>query len=141
MHDFTPVPALLGGLLIGLAAALFLVTHGRTAGISGLFAGMLGRSGDRSTNVAFVGGLAIAGLLARLFVPSAVSTAWAPSTLAAIAAGVLVGYGTQLGGGCTSGHGLCGMSRLSPRSIVATVVFMVVGMITVAAHRLAWGTP
>jgi hypothetical protein len=134
MNDFTPLPALAGGALIGLAASLFLLTHGKVAGISGLFGGLLFPSSeDGPVRFAFVAGLVAAGVAAHMFVPGLLSAPPASRSLAILAlAGVLVGVGTRLGNGCTSGHGVCGLSRLSRRSLVATITFMAAGAITVA---------
>lgn len=136
MHDFSPIPALIGGAIIGLAASLFLLAHGRVCGISGLFGGLLRRGADAlGLRVTFVAGLVAGGLLLRLFLPSALASAWTPSALLTVPAGLLVGFGTQLGSGCTSGHGICGISRLSARSIVATTTFMLTGFATVFVVR------
>jgi uncharacterized membrane protein YedE/YeeE len=136
MHHFTPLPALLGGVLIGLAVSVFFLTHGRAAGISGLWAGLLGAApaGDRSFRVWFFAGLLSVGVAARFLAPQALEAAAAPLGLTA-AAGLLVGYGTRLGGGCTSGHGVCGISRFDVRSIVATVTFIAAGALAVFALR------
>jgi uncharacterized membrane protein YedE/YeeE len=129
MNDFTPVSALVGGALIGLAASLLLLTHGKVAGISGIYGGILRRgTSDRSFRLAFVAGLLVAGLAVRLLFPSAFHTSWSATLPVALMAGVLVGFATQLGNGCTSGHGVCGISRLSARSLVATVTFMAAGI-------------
>lgn len=128
---FTPWTALLGGGLIGLAAALFLLFTGRIAGISGVVGGLFSPSpGDFGWRVLFVLGLIGGGLVAMMFAPS--SLAWeVPRSLGAVAvAGLLVGFGTRLGNGCTSGHGICGLSRISRRSLVATLTFMAAGAIT-----------
>lgn len=125
---FTPVSAALGGLMIGIAVAVLLLFNGRIAGISGIFANMLTKqSGWR---VAFIAGLAGAPWIYMLFAgqPDVVITADYPLL---IAAGLLVGFGTQLGNGCTSGHGICGMARLSKRSFAAVAVFMVSAFLTV----------
>lgn len=136
MHDFTPLPALIGGALIGLAASLFLLAHGRVAGISGLFGGMLRRSTDGlATRITFIAGLVAGGIVLRLMYPAAFESAWAASLPVALLAGVIVGFGTQLGNGCTSGHGVCGISRLSIRSLVATGAFMLTGIVTVFLVR------
>ncbi|MBS2018873.1 MAG: YeeE/YedE family protein [Deltaproteobacteria bacterium] len=140
MHDFTPIPSLLGGVLIGLAASLFLFTHGRVAGISGIYAGVLRReAAAKGTRVAFLVGLLGAGVVARFVAPSAFESGWVPSLPLALGAGVLVGIGTQLGNGCTSGHGVCGISRLSSRSLVATLTFIAAAMITVFVVRHVLG--
>lgn len=136
MHDFTPVPALIGGALIGLSASMFLLMHGRVAGISGLYGGIFRRtSPDRALRLAFIAGLLVAGLLVRAFVPAAFETTWTAALPVALVAGLLVGFGTQLGNGCTSGHGVCGLSRLSIRSLVATCTFMATGIVTVFVVR------
>ena len=133
------LPALAGGALIGLAASLFLLTHGRVAGISGLLGGLIDRDGSEwGFRVAFLGGLLGAGALVQLVTPEVFSTS-APSVAVASVAGLLVGFGTRLGGGCTSGHGVCGISRLSPRSLVATVTFIASGALAVVLARLLGG--
>lgn len=143
MHDFTPLPALAGGAMIGLAASLFLLAHGRVAGVSGLFGGLLRRSADGpGIRLGFVGGLLAGGLLLRLVYPAVFASTWSAPLSVALGAGVVVGFGTQLGNGCTSGHGVCGLSRLSLRSLVATVTFMATGFITVFVTRhLLGGAP
>jgi uncharacterized membrane protein YedE/YeeE len=140
MHDFTPLPALIGGALIGLSASLLLVTHGTVAGISGIYAGALRRgTEDRASRVAFLVGLLVAGVVARAFAKGAFETTWNASPAIAIVAGLLVGFGTQLGSGCTSGHGVCGISRLSVRSLVATLTFMATGAAAVFIARHLFG--
>ena len=133
--NFTPWSSLAGGLLIGLAAALFLLLNGRIAGISGILGGLLRpAAGDMAWRVAFILGLVGAPLLFQLFSPlPAVQIDADTATL--VAAGLLVGVGTRYGSGCTSGHGVCGLSRLSPRSLVATVAFMAAGFVTVFIVR------
>jgi len=136
MQDFSPLAALIGGALIGVAASIFLLAHGRVCGISGLFGGLLRRTTDVPwVRAAFIGGLLAGGVALRLLAPSAFDASWNPSWMLAIPAGLLVGFGTQLGNGCTSGHGVCGLGRLSVRSLVATSVFMVSGFATVFAVR------
>lgn len=125
---FTPVSAALGGLMIGIAVAVLLLFNGRIAGISGIFANMFTKqSGWR---IAFIARLAGAPWVYRLFAgqPDVVIAADYPLL---IAAGLLVGFGTRLGNGCTSGHGICGMARLSKRSFAAVAVFMVSAFLTV----------
>lgn len=140
MVSFTPVPALIGGALIGLSASLLLLTHGRVAGISGLYGGILRRgSPDGALRVAFIVGLLLSGLLARVVFPAAFETSWSATLPIALVAGLLVGFGTQLGNGCTSGHGVCGISRLSVRSLVATGTFMLTGAATVFVVRHVLG--
>ena len=138
MHNFTPWPALAGGALIGLAAALLLWLNGRIAGISGIVNGaMNGPRGDTAWRVLFILGLIVgAGTWLWLAPPAFIARSNYPLGLI-IAAGLLVGFGTRLGSGCTSGHGVCGIARLSPRSIAATLVFMAFGAGAVFALRLA----
>lgn len=133
--NFTPWSSLVGGLLIGLATALFLLLNGRIAGISGIVGGLLRpAAGDRAWRVAFILGLVGAPLLFQVFSPlPAVQVEADTATL--IVAGLLVGVGTRYGAGCTSGHGVCGLSRLSPRSLVATAAFMAAGFATVFVVR------
>ena len=132
---FTPWTALAGGLLIGLAAALFLLLNGRVAGISGIVGGLLRPvRGDIGWRVAFVTGLIGAPLLYGLV--AALPAPRIDAGLGTLAvAGLLVGVGTRYGGGCTSGHGVCGLSRLSPRSLAATLAFMGAGFGTVFVLR------
>jgi hypothetical protein len=132
---FTPWPALAGGLLIGLAAAAFVLVNGRIAGISGILGGLFRPApGDVAWRIAFVAGLVAAPFAYALFAPlPAVRIDAGAGTLAA--AGLLVGVGTRYGSGCTSGHGVCGLARLSPRSLVATVSFMAAGFATVFVLR------
>ena len=140
MHDFTPIPALIGGALIGLSASLLLLTHGKVAGISGIYAGALrSDTPDRGMRIAFLGGLVAAGVALRLLAPSLFASAWSPSLPLAVAGGLIVGVGTRLGSGCTSGHGVCGLSRLSVRSLIATGTFMAMGFATVFVVRHVLG--
>ena len=130
---FTPWSSAAGGALIGLAAAMLLLLNGRIAGISGIVGGLLPPArGDAGWRVAFVLGLAAAPV-AMFMYPVAPRIDAGFGTL--IAAGLLVGLGTSYGSGCTSGHGVCGLSRLSPRSLVATVAFMAAGIVTVFVAR------
>ena len=136
---FTPFAALAGGLLIGLAAALLVLGNGRIAGISGILGGLLeaASSDDRAWRAAFVLGLAAAPWLFRLVAPlPAVTIAASPAVL--VAAGLLVGIGTRYASGCTSGHGVCGISRGSRRSLAATAMFMALGfgVVFVTRHLL-----
>jgi len=125
--------ALAGGACIGLAATGFLLFNGRIAGISGLFAGLFKPAGLER---AFIAGLLVAGVLMAIPMPDAFAYT-VPRSLPALAVGgLLVGFGTRLGSGCTSGHGVCGLSRLSGRSLVATLVFMGTGIVAVTAIRL-----
>ena len=132
---FTPGMSLLGGLLIGTASALFILANGRIAGISWILGGLLRpTSGDVLWRLAFLLGLIVApAVLAAFVAPVKPTIDASPTTL--IIAGVLVGIGTRYGGGCTSGHGICGLSRLSPRSLIATLAFMGGGMAIVFAMR------
>jgi len=135
MNDFTPWSSLAGGALIGVAASLLLVASGRLAGISGIVAGLLvGERGDRPWRAFFLAGLLLAGLAIALSAPSAIAPS--PRALGWLAvSGLLVGAGTRLGNGCTSGHGVCGISRLSRRALVATATFVATGVATVAVAR------
>jgi len=133
--QFTPWSALAGGLLIGLATAMLLLLNGRLAGISGILGGLLRpERGDRAWRLAFLLGLLGAPLAAGLFVPLPAVQVEAGDAML-VAAGLLVGVGTRYGSGCTSGHGVCGISRLSPRSMVATGAFMLAGFATVFLIR------
>ena len=132
---FTPWTSLAGGVLIGVAAAMLVLLNGRVAGISGIVGGLFApRPGENAWRAAFVVGLLAAPALWRLFGASPLPRIDAGiGTL--VVAGLLVGAGTQYGSGCTSGHGVCGLSRLSPRSVVATLAFMAAGMATVFVGR------
>jgi uncharacterized protein len=138
-NSFTPWSALGGGVIIGIAAAMFLLLNGRIAGISGILGGLLRPTrGDVGWRAAFVAGLIGAPLLYAAFTAVPVPRIDA-STGALVAAGLLVGVGTRYGAGCTSGHGVCGLSRLSPRSLVATLAFMGAGFVTVFVFRRLLG--
>jgi uncharacterized protein len=133
-YNFTPWSALVGGALIGLAASLFVVMNGRVAGISGLLGSLLERGEGMGEKALFLLGVLLAPLLWQLFarLPEIeIHSSW----LALTVAGLLVGVGTRYGSGCTSGHGVCGLSRLSPRSLAATLSFMVAGFATVFVLR------
>jgi uncharacterized membrane protein YedE/YeeE len=132
MHNFTPLASLLGGVLIGLSASAMLLLDGKIAGISGIVAGVLKPvKGDTLWRVCFLAGLLAGGLLLQKSLPVAFDFGIIhPFPLLAIA-GLLVGFGTRLGSGCTSGHGVCGVSRLSPRSLVATATFIFTGALVV----------
>ena len=134
-HHFTPLTSLAGGLLIGISAAIFLLFNGKIAGISGIVGGLLNPViNDIGWRIAFVSGLMIAPLVMLMAVDlPAVRIDVGYPTL--IVAGLLVGLGTRFGSGCTSGHGVCGLSRLSPRSMIATVAFMGAGFLTVFVSR------
>ena len=136
MADFTPVSGLLGGILIGLAVTLTLLLNGRVAGISGIVGALLNpKAGDWGWRAAFVVGLPL-GALAYILVaggPAPVDVLASPPAI--LVGGLLVGFGTRMGAGCTSGHGVCGLALLSWRSVVATAVFFVVAMLTVFLTR------
>jgi uncharacterized membrane protein YedE/YeeE len=131
MPEFTPLSALAGGVLIGLAAALLLVANGRIAGISGILGGLFSPVRDeRNWRLAFTAGLLGAGAFAAFFLPGSIGSS-PRSLVTLVVGGLLVGIGTRLGSGCTSGHGVCGVGRLSPRSIVATLTFIALGIVAV----------
>lgn len=140
MQPMMPLVAIAGGLLIGTAAALLLLLTGRIAGVSGMAATAAIGAGEapRVQAIAFIAGLPVGALSIALLVrtPTLVVTASAPLL---IVAGLLVGFGTRLGNGCTSGHGVCGMARLSPRSLAATATFMASAAVTVFLARHAIG--
>ncbi|MEO8156999.1 MAG: YeeE/YedE thiosulfate transporter family protein [Betaproteobacteria bacterium] len=140
MENFTPISALLGGLLIGGSATLLLWLNGRIAGISNIASGIFARKpGDLSWRLLFLGGLvAGAGAYYLLFGDMPLPRANFPAWLLG-AAGLLVGFGTCMGSGCTSGHGVCGLGRMSLRSLVATAVFLVIGIITTYVVRHVFG--
>ena len=140
MENFTPISGLIGGGLIGLGAALYIVVLGRIAGISGIIGGLFSRvRTDVAMRIAFIAGLVIGPFLVMLVrgpVPDIhIEASWPVLVIA----GLLVGYGTRLGSGCTSGHGVCGMARMSPRSLAATGIFMAVGFLTVFITRHVLG--
>lgn len=138
--NFTPWSSLIGGMLIGLAASLFIVANGRIAGISGLIGSLLQRRRTGAIeNVLFLTGLLVAPLLWSLF-SSLPTLEFSGGWPGLIVAGLAVGVGTRYGSGCTSGHGVCGIARLSPRSIVATACFMFSGVATVFVSRHFWGS-
>jgi uncharacterized membrane protein YedE/YeeE len=131
---------LAGGALIGAAASLLLIASGQIAGISGILGDLMVHRGGRRWRLAFVAAMLATGALAAALWPRAIGTPAAP-TPAIVVAGLLVGFGTRLGGGCTSGHGVCGLSRRSGRSLVATLTFIAAGVLTVAVVRALGGTP
>ncbi len=138
MEHFTPVSAVIGGLMIGVATVLYLLLTGRYAGISGIMRGAVFGDPDRSTDVLFVIGLLLGGVAWRWVGPHETARA-ANSLWIAAVGGLLVGAGTSLGGGRTSGHGVCGLGRLSLRSLVAVVSFVAAGMVTVyLTNHLLW---
>lgn len=143
MESFTPFASLAGGVLIGLAASALLLLDGKIAGISGIIGGLARpAAGDLSWRVAFVAGLLAGGGLVRAASPGAFAITVAEPLPILVAGGLLVGFGTRLGSGCTSGHGVCGLSRGSGRSLVATMTFMATGILTVfLVRRVLGGEP
>ena len=136
MENFTPFSALLGGVLIGLSATLLLMFNGRIAGVSGILSGIfIQPAGDRLWRLMFVLGMVLSGLVYQLFKPGAFAEYESLPLALLITGAFLVGFGTRMGGGCTSGHGVCGIGRVSPRSITATFVFMGAGFVTVYILR------
>jgi uncharacterized membrane protein YedE/YeeE len=135
LTHFTPSTSAIGGALIGLSAALFILFSGRIAGISGILGGLLTwPKGDMAWRVAFLSGLVAAPLVFGLFAPLPTVRIEA-GTVSLVVAGLLVGIGTRYGSGCTSGHGVCGLARRSPRSLAATAAFMFAGFVTVFVIR------
>ena len=133
MHDFTPVSALAGGALIGLASVWLLAANGRIAGVSGILHGIFSPP-EAQWRAWFISGLLLAGLAWQAAgAPVALREGFPPGWAAV--AGLLVGFGTRMGGGCTSGHGVCGLGRLSARSLVAVITFMASGMVSVFIVR------
>jgi uncharacterized membrane protein YedE/YeeE len=141
MANFTPLSAAIGGVLIGLSAVLLMLLTGRIAGISGIFGGLLNLRGeDRGWRIAFIAGLILAPIIAGAVGYGMAAPKLPANWVIIVVAGLLVGFGTRLGGGCTSGHGICGIGRLSTRSVAATIVFMVTAVITVAVtHHVLGG--
>ena len=140
MAPFDPLSALLGGVLIGFASVLLMMLTGRIAGISGILGGLLAPgANDKTWRIAFVAGLIAAPLIFAAMGQSPAMPDMSASWLVVAAAGLLVGFGTRLGSGCTSGHGVCGIARLSPRSVVATAIFMVAAVATVSIVRHVLG--
>jgi uncharacterized protein len=140
MANFTPSSAAIGGALIGLSAVLLMLFTGRIAGVSGIFDGLINpQTSDRAWRAAFVAGL-IAAPATAMFVGYAVPMPQMPASYVTIVVGgLLVGFGARLGSGCTSGHGICGIARLSPRSIAATGVFMVAAIVVVTLTHHVFG--
>ncbi|MCE2510297.1 MAG: YeeE/YedE family protein [Alphaproteobacteria bacterium] len=140
MANFTPYSAFIGGLLIGAAASLLLWLNGKIAGVSGILGQLLPPvKGDAAWRALFLAGLVLGVFFFRLFDPMDRGIAIAADLPVLIAGGLLVGFGTRLGGGCTSGHGVCGIARLSLRSIVATLTFLATAVVTVALVRHGLG--
>lgn len=135
------INAIIGGVLIGLAVSLMLLFNGRVTGISGILGGIIKpQKNDINWRVAFVGGLLFGGILLRFLKPEAFIQVSSALSIDYIIAGLLVGFGTLLGNGCTSGHGVCGISRLSIRSIVATLTFILFGVISVLIFKFVRGS-
>lgn len=133
---FTPIPSLIGGMLLGIAAALYMLLHGRILGISGIIAGLLSpQKGDWSWRLSITLGILSAPVVSNIFLDMHVVQVIDSGWLSIIIAGLLVGFGAQYGSGCTSGHGICGLSRLSPRSLMATVLFMFSGFVSTYVIR------
>ncbi len=140
MTEFTPVASLIGGIIIGIASLMLLLFQGRIAGISGIFGGLLQfKAADTFWRLAFVVGLLSGGLLLTWLRPESLVFQLDRSTAAVIVAGLLVGVGTRMGSGCTSGHGVCGLGRLSPRSMVAVGSFLTMGVITAILVDVLFG--
>lgn len=136
MDNFTPVSALVGGFLIGTAAALLLIFNGKISGVSGILGGSFQRDcQDLPWRIAFLVGLVVAPMFYGALGGNLPSVEIESSAGLLVVAGLLVGFGTRLGAGCTSGHGVCGVSRISPRSVVATAIFLVVAAATVFITR------
>jgi uncharacterized membrane protein YedE/YeeE len=134
--NFTPIPAFTGGLIIGLAVAVFFLLNGRLVGISGIASNALTEKENKFDNLLFLLGLIIAPIIYSIFSNEGVNISISNSYVLMIAAGLLVGIGTRVSGGCTSGHGISGIGRFSLRSIVATITFMIVGILTVYIKNL-----
>ena len=129
--NFTPISAIIGGMIIGLAVVIFFLFNGRLVGISGIAANALSEKKNKFDNLLFLLGLVIGPIIYSVFTKQVISITISNSLILLIFAGLLVGIGTRIGGGCTSGHGISGIGRFSLRSIVATITFMVVGILTV----------
>jgi uncharacterized membrane protein YedE/YeeE len=140
MANFTPISAAIGGALIGLAAILLMLLNGRIAGVTGVFAGLIDPiSTERGWRATFIAGLILAPLSATLLGYTIPIPQMPASFATIIVGGLLVGFGTRLSNGCTSGHGVCGIARLSPRSITATAIFMAAASVVVALTRHVFG--
>jgi uncharacterized membrane protein YedE/YeeE len=133
MHNFTPISALIGGIIIGLSVILYFYATGRLAGISGIFENAITQTSQRVSNTLFLIGLVVGPLIIyNIVLPNnPIAFEITHSYLLIIPGGFLVGFGTRLGGGCTSGHGICGIGRLSVNSMVATATFVAIGVLTV----------
>ena len=129
--NFTPITATLGGMIIGLAVVIFFLFNGRLVGISGIAANALTEKDNKFDNLSFLLGLILGPILYTLFTNQEINITISNSLILLIVAGLLVGIGTRISGGCTSGHGISGIGRFSLRSIIATITFMIVGILTV----------
>ena len=136
--NFTPIPAFTGGFIIGLAVVVFFLLNGRLVGISGIASNALTEKENKFDNLLFLLGLIIAPFIYSLFSNGGINISISNSYVLMIAAGLLVGIGTRISGGCTSGHGISGIGRFSLRSIIATITFMIVGILTVFIKNLLW---
>jgi len=134
--NFTPIPSFLGGCLIGLAVAIFFIFNGRLIGISGIASNFLNSKDDKLDNFLFLIGLIIGPIIYKIFSQQEINISISNSFYLLVVAGLLVGVGTRIGGGCTSGHGISGIGRFSLRSIVATATFMIVAILTFYLERL-----
>ena len=134
--NFTPIPAFTGGLIIGLAVVVFFLLNGRLVGISGIASNALTEKENKLDNLLFLLGLIIAPFIYSIFSNGGINISISNSYVLMIAAGLLVGIGTRISGGCTSGHGISGIGRFSLRSIIATITFMIVGILTVFIKNL-----
>ena len=134
--NFTPIPAFVGGILIGLAVIIFLVGNGRLAGISGIVDNLFFSKNNRLDNILFIVGVILGPIIYQTVTKSIIPFTITTSIPVVILGGIFVGVGTKIGSGCTSGHGICGISRFSIRSIVATLVFLTTGILTVLVMRI-----
>ena len=134
--NFTPISALTGGLLIGFSVFLFFILNGRIAGISGIASNFLISKNNRIDNLLFLIGLILSPLIYSYFTHQKIEITITNSLFFLIGGGVLVGFGTRISGGCTSGHGISGVGRFSLRSIIATITFMIVGILTVLINNI-----
>ena len=140
MHNFTPITGTIGGLMIGLSATLMMLFLGRITGISGIFGGLvIPRKGEVAWRVAFVAGLLSGGVVLRFFYPQAFPVGLEQSFGLVAVAGVLVGFGTRMGSGCTSGHGICGLARFSQRSLASVLTFIFTGAVAVYIMQYVMG--
>lgn len=141
MENFTPYTSLAGGILIGISASILMYLNGRIAGISGIVSGIFNNptSSEKAWRTAFVAGLIGGAFVYAYFFPISIAPREHITTSLLVVGGLIVGVGTAMGGGCTSGHGICGMSRFSLRSITATMAFLISGIVTVYVVKLMMG--